>query len=71
MRKRNKQQQKEYKLFEESMYNFSDLAEMVLKYLKPFEYHGRMGTCSTGCPTCRVKDCYWKVKNMVTEWPPK
>ncbi len=68
MIKRSLKRQKEYKLFEQAMNEFSDLAEIVLKGLKPFSSHGQMGTCAEPCPTCQVKNVYWNVKNRVTEF---
>ena len=62
-----KKKSPEYELFEEAMDAFSKLAKVALEALRPYKDH--VGSCSTACPSCRLKACYFKIKSMTTEIP--
>ena len=55
-------------LFEDAMKEFSKLAEISLEALHPFKNHS--AACSTSCPSCRLRDYYWRVSDMVTVFKP-
>lgn len=55
---------KEKSLFYEAMDQFSKLAQIALKALKPYVNHGE--NCATPCPACELKKTYWEIENMVT-----
>lgn len=58
---------KNYTLFEEAMNAFNKLAKISLKALIPYAKH--TGNCSSTCPSCALKDAYWKVSGMTTTIP--
>lgn len=64
----NTKKDADYSLFSAAMDEFSKLARVSLEALRPYKDHS--GTCTTACPSCRLKRYFWKIDKMCTEVKP-
>lgn len=57
----------EYTLYKEAMDEWQKVMELSLEALAPFKQH--IGNCSTSCPSCRLRQYYFKIEALGTKIP--